>query len=152
MDGRESLDEFGRLLAVARERLLANLADPWHAVEAFEPILEELRDKAAGREEKSARIRKFGDQLSAEIRSVGRPVSMEVRHYCLQLRHLDDPSGSLFTSLTDLQMVTLTRFAHYEGHQSDRCSVCRAFPGDLPFQGSPGGRAHFHEWLKQTGG
>ncbi len=77
---------------------------------------------------------------------------MEVRHYCWHLQHLGDPNASPASSLADMLMVTLTRFAHYQHHESHRCPICAEFPEDLPFQGSPGGRAHFHEWLNRTFG
>jgi hypothetical protein len=48
-------------------------------------------------------------------------------------------------------MVTLRRFACFEGHPSNLCPVCKEFPEDLPYRGSPGGRAHFYEWLRQKG-
>jgi hypothetical protein len=146
MDWRESADEFGLRLAAARETVLANPTDPWRAVEPFEPILEELSYAASAREEKIARLRSLGRQLFAEIRSGCGPVAMEVRHYCWLLQHLGDSGGS---SLKDMLMITLTRFAHFKGHQGERCSICAEFPGDLPFQGCPGGRAHFREWLKR---
>lgn len=149
MDWRPTPDEFSRQLAVAREAVLANTIDPWRAVEPFDSILEGLRYVASAREEKLARLRSLGRQLFAEIRSAGGPVAMEVRHYCWHLQHLGDPTGSPASSVTDMLMVTLTRFAQYEGHQARRCSICAEFPADLPFQGRPGGRAHFHEWLKR---
>jgi hypothetical protein len=149
MDWREPADEFGLRLAAAREAVLANPTDPWRAVEPFEPILEELSYVASAREEKLARLRSLGRHLSAEIRSGGGPVAMEVRHYCWYLQHLGDAAG---TSLKDMFMVTLTRFAHFKGHQGGRCSICAEFPGDLPFQGSPGGRAYFREWLERRSG
>jgi hypothetical protein len=152
MDWRQPPDEFGRRLAVAREAVLSNTTDPWHAVGPFESILEELRYFASAREEKLARLRSLGRQLFAEIRSGGGPVAMEVRHYCWHLQHLGDPTGSPASSVTDMLMVTLTRSAHYKGHEVKRCSICAEFPADLPFQGSPGGRAHFREWLKQRSG
>jgi len=147
VDWRQPPDDFGRQLTAAREELLANTADPWHAVEPFEPILVGLRSLSSAPEEKLARVRSLGRELFAEIRSRRGPVAMEVRHYCWHLQHLEDRNGSAFSSLTDLLMVTLTRFAHYKGHEVGRCSICAEFPGDLPFQGSPGGRAHFREWL-----
>jgi hypothetical protein len=152
MDWREPADGFGRQLAVAREAVLANTTDPWRAVEPFEPILEELRYMGSDREVRLARLRSLGRQLFAEIRSAGRPVATEVRHYCWHLQHLGDPAGSPASSLIDMFIITITRFARYEGHEVGRCSICAEFRGDLPFQGSPGGRAHFHEWLKRRSG
>jgi len=152
MDWQQPSDEFGRRLAVARETVLAHTTDPWNAVAPFESILEELKVVASAREEKLARLRSLGRNLFAEIGSGGVPVAMEVRHYCWHLQHLGDPTGSPTSSVTDMLMVTLTRFAHYESHEVVRCFICAEFPGDRPFQGSPGGRAHFHEWLKQRSG
>jgi hypothetical protein len=152
MDWRQPPDEFGRRLAVAHKAVLVNTTDPWRAVEPFEPILEELRFVASAREEKLARLRSLGQQLFAEIHSGGDPVAMEVRHYCWHLQHLEDPMGSTASSVTDMLMVTLTRFAHYAGHEVGRCSICAEFPGDLPSQGRPGGREHFREWLRQRSG
>ncbi|SIO60550.1 hypothetical protein SAMN05444166_6437 [Singulisphaera sp. GP187] len=152
MDWRQPSDEFGRRLAVARKTVLANTTDPWRAVEPFEPILAELRYVATAREEKLARLRSLGRQLFAEIRSGCGPIAMEVRHYCWHLQHLGDPTGSPASSLIDMLMVTLTRFAHYEGHEVERCFICAEFREDLPFQGSPGGRDHLREWLKRRFG
>jgi hypothetical protein len=149
MHGRDPPDNFVRQLDAAREAVLANITDPWHAVEPFEPILEELTYDPVARAEKLPLVRSLGRELYSELRSAGRPVAMEVRHYCWHLEHLGAPTGPASTILKDLLMVTLTRFAHYRGHRSDWCSVCAEFPADLPFQGSPGGRAHFYEWLKQ---
>jgi hypothetical protein len=152
MDWREPADEFGRQLAVARETVLANTADPWRAVVGFEAILEELRCVASAHEERLTRLRSLGRQLFAEIRSGGRPVAMEVRHFCWHLQHLGDPTESPASSVTDMLMVTLTRFAHYGGHDVGHCSICAEFRGDLPFQDKLGGRAHFNEWLKRRFG
>lgn len=151
MDWREPADAFGRQLAVARETVLANAADPWRAVEPFETLLEELRYGASDPEGRLARLRSLGRQLFAELRAAGRPVAMEVRHYCWHLQHLGE-ARSPASSVKDILMVTLTRFAHYEGHEVGRCSICAEFQGDLPFRGSPNGRAHFHEWLKRRTG
>lgn len=152
MDWREPSDDFARRLAAAREMVLANTTDPWHAVEPFEPILEELRDAGSAREAKLKRVRSLGRHLFAEIRSSGGPVAMEVRHYCWHLQHLGDPSESPASSLVDMLMTTVTRFAHYESHETSRCAICSEFDGDIRYQGSPGGRDHFHEWLKRRGG
>jgi hypothetical protein len=151
MDWLESADDYARQLAVARETVLANTTDPWRAVEPFEPLLEELRYGASAPEERLARLRSLGRQLFAELRSAGRPVAMEVRHYCWRLQHLGE-AGSPASSVKDMLMVTLTRFAHYEGHEVGRCSICAEFRRDLPFRGSSGGRARFHEWLKRRSG
>lgn len=152
MDWRHAADRFARQLDAAREAVLANTTDPWHAVEAFEPILEELIDAPQAREEKLPRVRSLGRDLFAELRAEGRPIAMEVRHYCWHLQHLDDPDRSPASSLKDMLMVTLTRFAHYEGHEVDRCFLCAEFLEDLPFQGSASGRAHFHVWLRRRTG
>jgi hypothetical protein len=152
MDWRQPADEFARQLAAARETFLAHTTEPWHAVEPFEPILEALKYVPSAREGKLSRVRSLGRELFAELRSFGGPVSMEVRHYSWHLQHLDDPDGSPSPSLKAMLMATLTRFAHYEGHQVDRCFICAEFPSDLPFQGSPGGRAHFHEWIRRRSG
>jgi len=151
MDWREPADEYGRRLAVAREMVLANTADPWRAVEPFEPILEELRYGASAPEERLVRLRSLGRQLFEEIRSASRPVAMEVRHYCWHLQHLGE-AGSPSSSVKDMLMVTLTRFAHYEGHDRGGCPLCAEFRGDLPFRGSPGGRDHFHQWCRRRFG
>jgi hypothetical protein len=152
MDWRQPPDHFAWQLDAAREAVRANTTDPWHAVEPFEPILEELNEVLTAREEKLPRVRSLGRELFAELRSAGRPVAMEVRHYCWHLQHLGDPNGSPASSLKDMLMVTVTRFAHYEGHAAGRCFICAEFPEDLPFQGSPHGRAHFDEWLKRKYG
>jgi hypothetical protein len=127
--------------------VLANPTDPWRAVEPFEPILEGLRHEATALEEKLARLRSLGRHLFAELRSEGGPVAMEVRHYCWHLQHLGDPVASPASSVKDMLMVTVTRFAHYEGHEEGRCPLCAEFRGDLPFRGGPDGRVHFLEWL-----
>ena len=154
MDWREPSDDFARQLAAARATVLVNTTDPWRAVEPFEPILEEAKDagSAREREEKLARIRSLGRQLFTEIRSIGGPVAMEIRHYCWHLQHLGDPDASPASSLTDMLMTALTRFAHYESHPISRCNICSQFPGDIPYRGSPGGRDHFNEWLKSRSG
>jgi hypothetical protein len=152
MDWRQPLDDFGRRLTVARETVLANTTAPWSAVAPFESILEELKYGASAREEKLARLRSLGRELFAEIRSGCGPVAMEIRHYCWHLQHLGDPSGSPASSLKDMLMVTLTRFAHYAGHDAVGCSICDEFRDDLPFQGSLGGREHFRKWLKRRSG
>ncbi len=152
MDWQQPPDKFARQLDAAREAILANTIDPWHAVEPFEPILEKLIDLPAAPAEKLSRIRSLGCALFAELRSAGRPVAMEVRHYCWHLQHLGDPNGSPASSLKDMLMVTVTRFAHYRGHEAGRCSICSDFPNDLPFQGGARGRAHFNEWLNRAFG
>lgn len=140
-------DEFAEQLSAARVALLAAQVDPWPAVELFEPIIEMLRYDRPNRESRLPRVRSLGLELSAELCGVSEPVAMEVRHYCWYLEHLD-----VVTSLTDMMMLTLTRFAHFSGHVPENCEVCAQFPGDLPFQGSPHGQAHFEEWLQSRGG
>lgn len=153
MDGKPPQDSFARQLDAAREAVLANTAAPWRAVEPFEPILEELIDVPTARAERLSQVRSLGRELFAELRSAGRPVAMEVRHYCWHLQHLGDPNGSPASSLKDMLMVTVTRFAHYEGHEAGRCFICTDFPNDLPLQSIPArGRAHFHKWLKRRFG
>ena len=147
MDWRQPDDAFTAQLAAARDALLAARADPSAAVALFEPIIEELKYDPAVREAKLPRVRALGRELLAELRAGPGPVAMEVRHYCWHLQHLGELS-----SLTDVLMVTVTRFAHYAGHVPERCEVCAEFPGDIPFQGAPGGRAHFEEWLRRRGG
>jgi hypothetical protein len=152
MAWRDSSNGFGRQLAVAHETMLANLADPSHAIEPFETILVDLRDEPSDREEKLLRVRSLGRQLFAEIRSSSCRVAMEVRHYCWHLQRLGDPKESPASSVLDLLMVTLTRFAHYESHDPSCCSLCHEFRDDIPYQGSTGGRAHYHEWLRRRYG
>lgn len=152
MDWRQPPDNFARQLDAAREAILSNATDPWHAVEPFEPILEELKDVPGTRAEKLSRIRSLGRELFDELRSAGGPVAMEVRHYCWHLQHLGDPNGSPASSLKDMLMVTVTRFAHYGGHEASRCSICHQFPNDLPFQGGARGRAYFNEWIRRKDG
>jgi hypothetical protein len=146
-DWRQPCDAFAAQLASARDALLAARANPSAAVVPFEPIVEELKYNLAAREAKLPRVRALGREMFAELRARAGPVAMEVRHYCWHLQHLGELS-----SLTDVLMVTLTRFAHYAGHLPERCEVCAEFPSDLPFQGAPGGREHYHEWLRQRGG
>ncbi len=146
-DWRQPRDAFVTQLATARDALLAARTNPSAAVVPFEPIIEELKYDLAAREAKLPRVRALGRELFAELRAGAGPVAMEVRHYCWHLQHLGWES-----SLTDVLMVTLTQFAHYSGHVPERCEVCAEFPGDLPFQGAPGGREHYHEWLQQRGG
>lgn len=144
MDWRELHDEFGQQLELAYETVLANLTDPYRAIEPFEPILEELKYHAALPQKGFQRIQLLGRELFERLRSCPKPVAMELRHYSWHLQHLGD-SGS--SSLTDMFMITLTRFAHYKGHQVEKCQICAEFPLDLPFQGSSDGRKHFHKWL-----
>ncbi len=146
MDWRHPPDDLARVLGAARDAVLSHTADPWHAVEPFEALIEELKYSPSAREEKLPRVRSFGRELFAELRSVDRPVAIEVRHYCWYLQHLGEPEG---TSATDMLMFTLTRFAHFASHEVTRCRICAEFRDDLPFQGSPGGRAHFREWLRR---
>jgi hypothetical protein len=144
VDWRKPDDSFAAQLAAARDTLLAMRADPSAAVAPFEPIIEELKYDLAARQAKLPRVRALGRDLFAGLRTGVEPVAMEVRHYCWHLQHL----GELST-LKDVLMMTLTRFAHYAGHVPGRCEVCAEFPGDIPFQGAPGGRAHFEEWLRR---
>jgi hypothetical protein len=152
LDWRQPDDDFRRELETARVTLLANTTRPFDAVAPFEPILEELRRVRAVRDAKLPRIRSLGRELFAELSVRAVPVSMEVRHYCWHLQHLGDPNASPASSVQDMLMVTLTRFAHYEHHERVSCSICAEFPQDLPFQGSPGGRAHLREWVQRRSG
>ena len=93
----------------------------------FEPIIEELKYDLAAREVKLPRVRTLGRELFAELRAAAGPVATEVRHNCCQLQHLGELS-----SLTDVLMVTVTRFDHYARHVPEQCEVCAEFPGDLP--------------------
>jgi hypothetical protein len=147
VDWRQPNDGFAAQLTAARDALLAARTDPSVAVAPFEAIIEELKYDLAAREAKLPRVRLLGRELFAELRAGVEPVAMEVRHYCWHLQHLGELS-----SLKDVLMVTLTRFAHYAGHVAERCEVCAEFPGDIPFQGAPDGRAHFEEWLCRRGG
>ncbi|MFO0955833.1 MAG: hypothetical protein U0800_00005 [Isosphaeraceae bacterium] len=146
-DWRLPSDAFAAQLAAARHTLLAARTDPSAAVGPFEPIIEELKYDLAARGVKLPRVRALGRELFAELRATAGPVAMDVRHYCWHLQHLGELS-----SLTDVLMVTVTRFDHYARHVPERCEVCTEFLGDLPFQGAPGGRAHFEEWLRRRGG
>jgi hypothetical protein len=144
---RLPFDAFAVQLTAARDTLLAARTDPSGAVGPFEPIVEELKYDLAAREVKLPRVRSLGRELFAELRAAGRPVAMEVRHYCWHLQELGELSN-----LTDVLMVTVTRFDHYARHVPEQCEVCAEFPVDLPFQGAPGGRANFEEWLRRRGG
>lgn len=146
VDWQQPDDAFTAQLVAARNALLASPSDPSAAVALFEPIIEELKYDMAARETKLPRVRALGHELLTELRSGG-PIAMEVRHYC---RYLQDLGCRM--SLTDMLMVTLTRFAPYTGHVPEQCEVCTEYPGDIPFQGAPGGREHFEEWLRQRGG
>ena len=141
MDWREPRDDFTLKLEAARVGLLDNPADPWRAVERFEPILEELFDIPQARAEKLERVRSLGRELFAALRSTHDPVAMEVRHYSWHLMHLGDPNGSPASSLKDMLMVTVLRFAGYAEHERGRCFLCAEFPEDLPFQSGDRGRA-----------
>jgi len=153
MDWRQPSDNFARLLDAARERVLANTIDPWHAVEPFEPVIEALHSIPASRADKLPRVHAFGRDLFEELRSSGHPIAMEVRHYCWYLQYLGAPKDTPVVSVKDLLMVTLTRFAHFAGHGAGRCSICADFPDDLPYQGGAArGRAHFDEWIKRKSG
>jgi hypothetical protein len=92
-------------------------------------------------------VRALGRELFAELRAGAGPVAMEVRHFCWHLQHLGELS-----SLTHVLMVTATQFDHYARHVPERCEVCTQYRGDIPFQGAPGGRAHFEEWLRRPAG
>ena len=111
----------------------------------IEHIWKETRESWALQE--VLRSVRSGKPESDELRAEAEPVATEVRHYCWHLQHLGELS-----SLTDVLMVTLTQFSHYVGHVPEWCEVCAEFPGDIPFQGAPGGRAHFEEWLRRRGG
>ncbi len=93
----------------------------------------------------------MGRELFAELRSVVGPIAMEVRHFWWHLQHLGDRYGSS-SSLMDTLMTMLRRFAHDEGHEVNCCFFCAEFRGDMPFQGSPGDRAHFEKWLRRKYG
>jgi hypothetical protein len=151
-DWRQPPDDFARQLDAAREALLTYTADPWHAVALFEPILEDLNYEATSREAKLLRVRGLGRELFAKLRSATRPIVMEVRHYCWHLQYLGDPDGSPASSLKDILMLTMTRFAQYESHDPDQCFLCAGHPKDLPFRGSPVGRTYFDLWLKRKFG
>lgn len=125
-------------MATARAALLAAQPEPSAAVELFEPIVEQLKYDP-------------GARLLVELRSGAEPVAMEVRHYYWHLQHLGRP-GWWSSSLTDVLMVTLTRFAHYSEDVPEQCEICAEFPDDMPFQCAPGGREHFREWLRQRSG
>jgi hypothetical protein len=149
MDWRHPADDFGRQLASAYEAILANQADPWKAVEPFEPILEELRIDSVLRERHLPRVRSLGRELFERLRSLHQPVAMEVRHYCWHLQYLGDFETS--SGIRDMFMITITRFAMYANHQSDQCTICKEYPEDLPHRNGPEGRAHFYEWLRKKG-
>lgn len=149
MSWREPDDEFGRQLVAAYQALLAEQADPWKAVDGFEPILEALVLNVEVRARQLPRVRLLGRELFESLGKSGNPVAMEVRHYCWHLQHLGDFETS--SGLKDMLLVTLTRFVKYEGHPTDRCSLCAEFPNDLPFRLDQAGRAHFHDWLRKRG-
>jgi hypothetical protein len=148
MNWQQPVDDFDLRLAAAREAILANRTDPWKAVELFEPILEELRYQPDIRDRWLPPIRRLGREMFEVLGSSREPVAMEVRHYCWHLQSLGDWGPS---SILDMLMVTLNRFAHYASHEVDCCSICAEYPMDLPHQGSSEGRAHFNEWLRQRG-
>jgi len=149
MDSHARADPFARSLTIASEALLDHVADPWRAVEAFEPILEQLNAELVGSEARLEQARSVGRQLFARLKSDGSPVAMEVRHFCWHLQYLGDVAKSPTSSVLDLLLATLTRFAHYERHESGRCAICAEFPGDLPVQPRTGGIEHFREWFRR---
>jgi|GEM_PF-3144881 len=149
MDAHSQVDPFAQSLMIASETLLDHVADLWRTVEAFEPILGQLNTESVGRESRLEQARSVGRELFARLKLEGSPVAMEVRHFCWHLQYLGDVAKSLTSSVLDLLLATLTRFAHYERHESGRCAICAEFPGDLPVQARSGGIEHFREWFRR---
>lgn len=147
MNWRHPDDEFGHQLASAYEAILANRADPWRAVELFEPILEELGTSPVVRAQRLPRVHSLGQELVESLRSSHDPVAMEVRHYCWHLQYLGDFDTS--SGLKDMLICTLTRFAGFAHHRSDWCPICKEYPSDLPHLSRPDERAHYREWLRK---
>ena len=148
MDWRQPSDDFGRRLAVSREAVLANTSHPWQAVEPFEAILQELRPVSPAREEKLERVRSLGGSCSSRSSQGATP---------WQWRFAITAGICNTSEIRPGRLLQPDRYAHghphslprYEGHQASLCAICAEFREDLPYQGSPGGRKHFHEWLKR---
>jgi hypothetical protein len=121
---------FSQQLAQASTILLANRANPAKAVEPFDPLLVALRSETNLADERLSLVRDLGSRLFEALKSSSTHMAMEVRHFCLHLAHLGDAETS--SGINDMLMVTLTRFAHYSDHSTDRCSLCAEYPHDLP--------------------